>query len=73
MCYLDAYDLTSSPHLEKMLDWDNDGVKKDLYEIARHLTEWEVKLVAPLGLTPTEVSDIGVKYPREPELQRLRK
>ena len=70
MNYLASCNLTSSPHLEKTLDWDNRGVEKDLIEIAKHLTEWEEKLVSPLGLTHTEKKDIKAKYAREPELQR---
>ena len=69
MRYLEKYDITSSLHLEKTLDWDN-GVEKDLIEIAKDMTEWQVNLVSPLELTHTEVSDIEEKYPRKPELQR---
>ena len=69
MRYLEKYDITSSLHLEKTLDWDN-GVEKDLIEIAKDMTEWQVKLVSSLELTHTEVSDIEEKYPRKPELQR---
>ena len=54
MEYLIFYNLTSSPHLEKIIDWNNGGVEKDLIEIAKHLTEWEEKLVSPLGITHTE-------------------
>ena len=70
MDYLASCNLNSSSHLEKILDWNNKGVEKDLIEIAKHLTEWEEKLVSPLGLTHTEKKDIKVKYAREPELQR---
>ena len=61
--YLLSFGLTSSPHLEKTLDYDNGGVEEDLIEIAKHLIEWEEKLVAPLGLTHTEKKDIKMKYP----------
>ena len=70
MEYLASYNLTSSLHLVKIIDWNNGGVEKDLIEIAKHLTEWEEKLVSPLGITHTEKNDINGKYPNKPELQR---
>ena len=70
MRYLEAYKITSSPHLENTLDWDNGGLEKDLVEIANHLTEWEVKLVIPLGLTYTDKCNIKLRHKEEPVLQR---
>jgi hypothetical protein len=52
------------------LDRDNEGVDKDLIEIAYHMLDWEEKLCAYLGLTAVDVHDIKVKHPSNPELQR---
>ena len=60
-----------SPHLDKRLDWDNEGVDKDLIQIASHMSNWEEVLVAHLKLTRSDVSDIKEKNPNKPELQRL--
>ena len=60
-----------SPHLEKLLDWDNEGVDRDLIDIAGHMSNWEEVLTVHLKLTRSDVSDIKEKYPQRPELQRL--
>ena len=46
------------PHLERQLDWGNEGVDEDLSEIADHMIKWEEKLSAPLGLTEVDIDDI---------------
>ncbi len=43
--------------LEKLVDYDNQ-VDRDLREVARTITGWEVNLVSHLGITSTEVDDI---------------
>ena len=57
------------PHLELQLDFGNKGVEKDLYEIARHMFNWE-EISALLGLTATDISDMKDMYPNKPELRR---
>ena len=56
--------------LEKQLDWDSEGVGKDLHAIAHHMLDWEVKLSSHLNLTDIDVSDIKEEFLRKPELQR---
>ena len=56
--------------LDQLLDWDQDGVERDLSEIADHMLGWEERLSVHLGLTPVNISDIKEKYPNQPELQR---
>ena len=51
------------PLLEQQLDWDHEGVDKDLI----HMLNWEEKLCSHLGLTEVDRHDI---YPGKPELQR---
>ena len=59
------------PYLEKELDWDHEGVDKDLSEIADHMLEWEERLSTSMALTEVEISDIVmVKYHKRPVLQR---
>jgi hypothetical protein len=58
------------PYLEKQLDWDHEGVDRDLNEIAHYMLNWEEKLRIHLGLTVVDVHDIKDKYPSKPELQR---
>lgn len=45
-------------------------MEPDLIEIANKISEWEEKLVAPLQLTPVDVSDIKSRHPNNPMLQR---
>ena len=68
--YLNVFELSSSPHLDRTLDWDNFGVERDLIAIAKELTDWEVKLTPYLQLTPADISDIKEKNPGKPEIQR---
>ena len=57
------------PHLELQLDFGHGGVEKDLYEIARHMLNWE-EISALLGLTVTDISDTKDMHPNKPALQR---
>jgi hypothetical protein len=52
-----------------VLDWDNEGVDKDLNTIAEPMSDWE-ELSSQLGLTEVDVSDIKEKYIGKPELRR---
>lgn len=54
--------------LDDVLDGDDES-ETHLIEIAKPMTQWEVKLVGPLQLTPGEVGDINEI--RKPELRRL--
>jgi hypothetical protein len=56
--------------LDQQLDWDHEGVDRDLNKIAYHMLDWEEKLGTYLGLTVVEVHDIKAKHPNNPELQR---
>ena len=58
------------PHLELQLDWGNEGVDKDLIEIAYHMLDWEEKLCSHMGLTEVDVHDIKAIHRDNPELQR---
>ncbi len=57
------------PFLEKELDWDSEGVNRDLHEIAHHMLDWEVKLSSHLNLTDIDISDIKEEL-QNPELRR---
>jgi hypothetical protein len=52
-----------------VLDWDNEGVDKDLNMIAEPMLDWE-KLSSHLGLTRANIHDIKKSNINEPELQR---
>ena len=58
------------PYLDKVLDWDQKGVDKDLMEIAHHMLGWEEQLSAPLGLTQVDIHDIKEMHTNKPKLQR---
>ena len=58
------------PLLETVLD-QGDDTERHLLEIAHYITDWEVKLVRPLGLTNEEVEDIKAKI-TDPELRRYK-
>ena len=68
--YVWSLPASARPLLEQQLDWDNEGVDKDLIEIAHHMLDWEVKLCSHLGLTTIDVHDIKEKNSGKPELQR---
>jgi hypothetical protein len=67
--YVSSIPACARPHLELQLDWDHEGVETDLCEIADHMSKWEEKLSAPLGLTRVEIDDI-VEGIRSRVLQR---
>jgi hypothetical protein len=41
--------------MEQVLDWNHEGVDKDLTEIAHCMLYWEEKLCPHLGLTEVDV------------------
>ena len=58
------------PLLETVLDQlHSDGTERHLLEIAHYITDWEVKLVVPLGLTREEVEGIKERL-SDPELRK---
>ena len=62
--------VNARPHLELQLDFDHEGIKKDLNEIASHMFNWEEKLSLHFGLTFVNTSDIEEMHPNNPALQR---
>lgn len=74
-CMLKTY-ISSLPdkaqsYLDKQLDWDNEGVDKDLDEIAKQMIDWEEKLSTLLMMPDYEIYDIKEENKRKrPRLQR---
>ena len=56
------------PHLEQQIDWNNEGVERDLNEIAYHMINWEERLCSYLGLTDVDVHDIKHDFGNSCEL-----
>ena len=56
--YVLSLPATSRHHLQRRLDWDNEGVDRDLHEIADHMFDWEETLSSHLGLTAADIHDI---------------
>ena len=67
--YVWSLPASARPLLEQQLDWDHEGVDKDLTEIAHHMLDWEEKFCSHLGLTGVDVHDIKELYSGKPELQ----
>ena len=61
---------SASEHLDMKLDWDNEGVNKDLVEIANQMIHWEEKFSTHLDLTAVEIYDIKEGNHNKPKLQR---
>ena len=68
--YISSLPLSIHVFLQEELDWDNNGVDKDLNDIADHLSDWEVKLSVPFKFTPSEIHDLKAKH-SNPSLLRL--
>ena len=68
--YVSSLPPPSRPHLEREIDYENDGVDKDLNEIAHHMIDWEEELSAHLELTQVDIHDIKAIYRDSPALQR---
>ncbi len=68
--YTSSLPASARPHLELQLDWDHEGVDKDLNEIAYYMLHWEEKLSTHLGLTDIDIHDIKDTYRDRPPLQR---
>ena len=69
--YVSSLPPSARLYLEQVLDWDHEGVEKDLSEISDHMLDWEEKLATHLELTTIDIHDIKVAYNRVPALQRL--
>ena len=67
--YVSSLPASARPCLELLLDFGHEGAEKDLYEIARHMLNWE-EISALLGLTATDISDMKDMHPNKPALQR---
>ncbi len=64
--YLSRLPVAAHPFLKKEIDWDNNGVDKDLNMIADSMgADWEVTLSVPLELTRTNIDDLKTKYSHE--------
>ena len=56
-------------YLEKELDWDAEGVDRDLSTIGRQIPDWEEKLAESLGLSPPDILTIQAKHDKNLPLQ----
>ena len=68
--YISSLSSSALLHLDLLLDWDSQGVDKDLNEIAHHMIHWEEDLSSSLKLTKVDIHDVTRKHPYNPELQR---
>lgn len=57
-------------YLCRQLDWDHEGVEKDLHKIADSMLNWEEDLSAALCLTAVDINDIKAVHLNNPALQR---
>ena len=59
MCsYVSTLPSAALPFLDKVLDWDHDGVDRHLSKIAEYMIDWEAKLSFLLGMTDIEIHDL---------------
>ena len=57
--------------LDKKLDFDHDGVQRDIGTITNSMDEWEGNVAEQLQLTRHEIEAIRKKYPGDLSLQTL--
>lgn len=62
---------SSSLMLEDVLDSKSNSVLKHLGEIADSVLEWEGAVAENLRLTPADIADIKIQYPKKIKLQAL--
>lgn len=55
--------------LDRKIDYDNDGVSRDLGRIADSMREWQGRIAEELDLNSSDVSAIRTKHPDELKLQ----
>ena len=61
--YLSWLPKAAHPFLEKELDWDHDGIDKDLIIISESMgIDWEVTLAVPLEFTQPEIDDLKEQH-----------
>ena len=57
--YISRLPVAAHDFLEEKLDWDHDGVDKDLIKIAESMgADWEITFTSPLELTQGEIDDL---------------
>ena len=57
------------PKLDQELDFENEGVSRDLGTIADFMLEWEGSIAEHLDLTQADICAIQYRYPREFKMQ----
>ena len=67
--YFDSVPQSNRYKLDKKLDFDHDGVQRDLGTIANSMDEWEGNIAEQLQLTSPEIEAIKVKFPGKLPLQ----
>ena len=65
----EVYFFKDALHLNKEIDFCNNGVPKHLGRIADSMYEWEGRIAEELGLTKADVANIKTKYPMDLKLQ----
>ena len=55
--------------MDQVLDFDNNGVSRDLGKIADSMDKWEGLVADHLDLTSADVVDIKTRHPGEHKLQ----
>lgn len=53
--YVSSLPASVQPYLDYQLDWEHEGVDKDLIEIADNMLHWEEYLCDSLGLTGVDI------------------
>lgn len=68
--YISSLPTKAVLYLDKVLDWDQEGVEKHLDKIAYQMIEWEQKLAIELEMTEVDIHDIKERYQKSGRLQR---
>ena len=55
--------------LDKVLDFENDGVSQHLGQIAESMYEWQGFVAEQLRLTPADIASIKAEHPGKLKLQ----
>ena len=55
--------------LDKVLDFENDGVSEHLGQIAESMYEWEGSVAEQLSLTQADIAAIKAEHPGKLKLQ----
>ena len=70
LTYVASLPESARHYLNQALDFDNNGVDKDLNEIAHHMLHWEEELSSYFELTVVDIHDIKAENSDKPKLQR---